>query len=143
MYVGIYKSNNGGTESLAFPVPHGPSGLDDKPVELHLACRERRKLSLGTEAGILSRDLARTTATLVDALVFLANHLGGTARAADGGSIAEVGVDADQIRSHTGGADTFNDNFARRLALVVSAVAARAIELAGVDDGVIANLVSN
>ena len=119
-----------------------PVALMISPVELRLACRERRELSLGTKAGILSRDLTRATAALVDALVFLADHLGGTARAADGGSIAEVGVDADQIRSQTRGADTFNNNFARRLALVVSAVTARAVELAGVDDGVVANLLS-
>lgn len=111
--------------------------------ELRLACRERRELSLGTKAGILSRYLTTATAALVHALVFLADHLGGSTRAADGGSIAEVGVDANQIRSHTEGTGSFNNNFARRLALVVGAITAGAVELAGVDDGVVADLLSD
>lgn len=113
------------------------------PVELRLARRERRELSLGTKAGILGRDLTTATAALVNALVFLADHLSGAARAADGGSIAEVGVDANQVRSHAEGADTFSNNFPRRLALVVGAVTAGSVELAGVDDGVVANLLSH
>lgn len=119
-----------------------PVALMISPVKLRLACRERRELSLGTKAGILRIDLATATAALVDALVFLADHLGGAARAADGGSIAKVGVDADQIRSHTAGTDSLNDNLARGLALVVGAVTAGAVELAGVDDGVVADLLS-
>ena len=63
----------------------------------HLASGKLGQLPLRTVALVVGGKLRALTATFVDALVLLAHGLGGTARAGDGGSVAEVGVDADQV----------------------------------------------
>lgn len=67
---------------------------------------------------------------LVHSLELLADMLdAGSTSAADLGRIAVVGVDSDQGR-HVLGLDVLDNNLARALALVVAAVAARAVKLA-------------
>jgi hypothetical protein len=70
-------------------------------------------------------------------LVLLAHHAGAAARAADGRAVAKVGVDADQIRGQAKGSHILYNNLAGALGLVVGAVTARPVQLAGIDNGVV------
>ena len=102
-----------------------------------LARRETGQLALGALAVGSRRDLGAAAAALVDALVLLADPLGGTARVVDGGGVAVVGVDADEVRGQAAGADAIEDDVAG--ASVVGAVAAAAVELTGIDNGEVAD----
>jgi len=101
----------------------------------HLASWQLAQLALSATAGARSANLRAVAGALVDALVLLAHLLGGSTAAADVCRVAVVAVDTDEIASHTIGLDVLNDDTAR--AAVVGAVAAAAVELAGVDDGVV------
>lgn len=91
--------------------------------------RRKRGLALASRG---RRDLA-ALAALLHTLVLLARLLDAAATAArDVGSVAEVGVDADHL-GDTLGLDVLDHDFAGTA--VVGAVAAAAVELAGVDDG--------
>jgi hypothetical protein len=78
---------------------------------------------------------ALTVLRLVNTLVLLADVADiRSTGAADAGGIAVVGVDSNQGRD-AGGFDVLDDDVAGALALVVAAVAAGAVQLAGVDNG--------
>lgn len=98
-----------------------------------LAGGERGELALGALAVGGGGNLGGAAVALGHTLVFLADLLGGSARAADGSHIAIVGVDADKVGSYAVGLDVLDDNVAG--AAVASAVAAATVKLAGVDDG--------
>lgn len=119
-----------------------------------LASGERREPALSTLAVGGGGHLLAAAVALGDALVLLADLLGLAARVADSGScwkamwsaaysygdgkgraltVAVVGVDADEVRSHAVGADAVDNDVAG--AAVGGAVAAAAVQLADVDDG--------
>ena len=76
-------------------------------------------------------------ATLLHARILLAHLLDAAATGTgDVGGVAEVGVDADQLRDAPG-LDILDDDIAR--SAVVGAVATAAVELAGRDDGEVAD----
>lgn len=101
--------------------------------ERHLARRQLGQQPLRPLAASRSRDLLALPLALLDALVLLADLLGGAAAVGDGGGVAVVGVDADEVGRQAVGLYVLDDDVAR--AAVARAVAARAVELAGVDDG--------
>lgn len=103
------------------------------------ASGENRKLTLITSAVGVGVKLRAGTAALVHALVLGADLLCCTARSADDGSVTKVAVDANKVGGQTEGADVLDDNVTGGLLLVVGAVTARAVELAGIDDGVVAD----
>jgi hypothetical protein len=103
------------------------------------ADRQRSKQPLRAVAALLRVDLLALAISLVDALVNLAHGPSAAARAADGRAVAEVCVDADEVRRQAVGADVLDHDTARALGFVVGAVAARAVQLAGVDDRVVAD----
>ena len=79
------------------------------------------------------RDLARRPVALAHTLVFLADLLGNTARAADSSGIAIVGVDAHKVGGNAVDLDVADHDIA--WAAVVGAVATAAVDLADVDEG--------
>lgn len=101
------------------------------------ARRQRIKLALRALTRRLSVDLGARSIALIHALVLLAHILRHAAGAADRRLIAEVRVDADEVGGQAVRADVLDDDFARRLGLVVCAVAAAAVQFACVDDGVV------
>jgi hypothetical protein len=103
------------------------------------AGRQRSKLSLSAVAALLRVDLLALAIPFVNAFISLAHGPSAAARAADGRAIAEVCVDADEVRRQAVGADVLDDDTARALGFVVGAVATRAVQLAGVDDRVVAD----
>lgn len=115
----------------------GPGGPPDSP--LSGASWQLSQLALSSSTASIGGELGAVALTLVDTLVFAADLLGCSAGSADGGSIAKVAVDADEVGGHTEGADVLDDDLAGALGLVVGAVAAGAVELAGVDNGVVAD----
>lgn len=100
---------------------------------------ELLEFALLTVALVLGGDPLAFAVTLVDALVLSTDHFGASARAADRCSITEVGVDANQVRGQAKGPDILDNDFTGRLLAVVGAVTARAVELTGIDDGVVAD----
>ena len=92
---------------------------------------------MSTRASARRANLAATPIPLVNTLVLLAHLLGRSARSTNGGCVTEVGVDADEIGGKPESADILDDYLAGRLFGVVGAVAAGAVELSGIDDGVV------
>jgi hypothetical protein len=77
---------------------------------------------------------------LLNAQVVHANILiVATTSTSDNSGVAKVVVDSNKVRSHTAGANIFNDDLARTVCLVVGAVTAATVEFARVRDGVVAN----
>ena len=106
-------------------------------IDNHLTARQLLQLPLRTRASTRRADLAATPIPLVNTLVLLAHLLRRSARSTDGGCVTEVGVDADEIGGKPKGANVLDDDFTGRLFAVVGAVAAGAVELSCVDDGVV------
>jgi hypothetical protein len=104
------------------------------------ARRQLRQLALRTQARRISSELRAAPAALVHALVLRAHGLGRTARAGNSCAVAEVGVDSNEVRRQAESLDVLDGDFARGVGLVVGAVAARAVELPCVDDGVVFDL---
>jgi len=90
---------------------------------------ERSLCSLAVSRG---RDLARRPVALAHTLVFLADLLGNTARAADSSGIAIVGVDAHKVGGNAVDLDVADHNVA--WAAVIGAVTAAAVDLADVNE---------
>jgi hypothetical protein len=103
------------------------------------AGRQRSKQSLSAIAALLGVDLLALAIPFINALVNLAHRPSAAARAADGRAVAKVCVDANEVRRQAVGADVLDDDTARALGFVVGAVAARAVQLAGIDDRVVAD----
>lgn len=98
-------------------------------MAMHLASR-KSLLALAAGGGV---DLRALAVALLYTHKLLANLLDAcSAGARDVGSVAVVGVDANEV-TNTLGLDILDDNVAR--ATVVGAVTASAVEFAGVDNG--------
>jgi hypothetical protein len=98
-----------------------------------------RKSSLGTSAPCVAL-LLRTVTAGFPSKVRCANvAIVATADSADGSSIAKVRVDSHKVRGHPTGSDILNHNLTRAVGLIVGTVAAAAIKLTRVGDGVIAD----
>ena len=120
-------SDEGGSEDRQCSIgAWGGGGQLDGGVRYFrcVALWELFKLSLGAIAVVLRFEPLALTVALVDALVLSADVLGLSAGATDRCTVAKVGVDADQIRSHSKGLDVLDDNLAGRLLAVVGAVTA-------------------
>lgn len=100
-----------------------------------LASRQLAQLPLAPSTRIRRAHLATTSTPLLHALVFLAYLLAPPTATLHGRRIAKVTVNADQIARHAVDLDVLHDNAARPA--VAGAVAARAVQLAGVDDCVV------
>jgi hypothetical protein len=99
-------------------------------MAMHLASRKSR-LALAAGSGVDL--LALAAVALLYTLELLANLLDtGSAGARDIGSVAVVGVDANEVTNALG-LDVLDDNVAR--ATVIGAVTAPAVEFAGVNNG--------
>lgn len=98
-------------------------------MAMHLASR-KSLLALAAGGGV---DLLALAVALLYTLKLLANLLDtGSAGARDVGSVAEVGVNANEVTNALG-LDVLDDNVAR--ATVIGAVTASAVELAGINNG--------
>jgi hypothetical protein len=84
-------------------------------------------------------ELLAIPVALVHALVLGAHLLCGSARATDLCRVPKVAVDAHEVGGHAVGLDVLDHDVTWGLLLVVGAVTTGAVELAGVDDGEVAD----
>lgn len=100
-----------------------------------LASGQRAQFTLRTQTAAGRAELGALTLALNHTLVLLANLLAPPTAAGDGRSVAVVAVDADQIARHAVDLDVLHDDLPG--AAVVGAIAAGAVQLAGIHDGVV------
>lgn len=114
--------------------------LSREESESCLAGRQGGKSSLTRAAVVVVQVITIDACGAFDALVVFANvAVVAAAATRDGSSVAEVVVDTDQVRGHAAGANILERNVARAIRPVVRAVAAAAVELSRVGDGVVAD----
>ena len=112
-----------------------PEIIVESTKVVYLASRKLRQLALIAQAVRSRVHFGRLAIMVRHTFVLLADFLGNTTGPGDGSSVAVVGVDTDQIRSHAVHLHILNNDIARTT--IVRAVAAATVQFTGADDGVV------